>query len=172
MAKTKKYRDSKRRGKNQKGGNRCLVPKNPTPSSYWPGPPNPAPPNPVPSPACQLPHFRPLILSQFGGNPYQHPDFYRRNNRLIHYSQKHLNTRDENEQNIRLNDIANRETLSSLSSQPVQRRMRRRSRKRILQEPDVLAPLPITRRYRISANQTRLNGTTGGKKYKKHTYKR
>lgn len=51
----------------QKGGNRCLLPKNPTPSSYWPGPSNPAPPNPVPSPQCQFPHFRPLVLSQFGG---------------------------------------------------------------------------------------------------------
>lgn len=45
-----------------KGGNRCLVPPNPTPSSYWP-----QPPNPVPSPNCQFPHFRPLVLSQFGG---------------------------------------------------------------------------------------------------------
>ena len=60
-------RGGKKQRRSQKGGNRCLVPKNPTPSSYWPGPPNPAPPNPVPSPQCQFPHFRPLVLSQFGG---------------------------------------------------------------------------------------------------------
>ena len=100
-------RGGKKRRK-QKGGNRCLVPNNPTPSSYWPGPPNPAPPNPVPSPSCQLPHFRPLVLSQFGGNPYRHPD-----------------------------------------SRP---RSTRRSR-------------------RITATHTRENGTTGGKKYKRHTRK-
>jgi hypothetical protein len=55
-------RGGKKKRITQKGGNRCLVPKNPTPSSYWP-----APPNPVPSPSCQFPHFRPLVLSQFGG---------------------------------------------------------------------------------------------------------
>jgi hypothetical protein len=55
-------RGGKKKRRTQKGGNRCLVPKNPTPSSYWP-----APPNPVPSPQCQFPHFRPLVLSQFGG---------------------------------------------------------------------------------------------------------
>ena len=46
----------------QKGGNPCPVPKNPTPSSYWP-----APNNPIPKPVCQFQHFRPLVLSQFGG---------------------------------------------------------------------------------------------------------
>lgn len=46
----------------QKGGNPSPVPKNPTPSSYWP-----APNNPTPVQDCQLKHFRPLILSQFGG---------------------------------------------------------------------------------------------------------
>ncbi len=60
-------RGGKKTRRYQRGGNRCLVPNNPTPSSYWPGPPNPAPPNTVPSPTCQLPHFRPLVLSQFGG---------------------------------------------------------------------------------------------------------
>ncbi len=55
-------RGGKKKRKTQKGGNRCLIPKNPTPSSYWP-----APVNPVPSPACQFQHFRPLVLSQFGG---------------------------------------------------------------------------------------------------------
>lgn len=57
-----------------KGGNRCLVPPNPTPSSYWP-----QPPNPVPPPNCQFPHFRPLVLSQFGGSKKKR---HRRNRRL------------------------------------------------------------------------------------------
>jgi len=60
-------RSGGRKRRTLKGGNRCLVPPNPTPSSYWPAPPNPAPPNPVPPPNCQFPHFRPLVLSQFGG---------------------------------------------------------------------------------------------------------
>ena len=54
-----------------KGGNRCLVPKNPTPSSYWSGPVNPAPPNKVPSQECQFSYFTPLVLSQFGGKKYK-----------------------------------------------------------------------------------------------------
>lgn len=67
MAKTKKYRGGQLKRRSQKGGNPCPVPNNPTPSSYWPGPSNPAPPNPLPSPECQFKHFRPLVLSQFGG---------------------------------------------------------------------------------------------------------
>ena len=60
-------RSGGRRRRTQKGGNRCFVPPNPTPSSYWPAPPNPAPPNEVPPTPCQFPHYRPLVLSQFGG---------------------------------------------------------------------------------------------------------
>ena len=52
----------KHQKKTYKGGNPCPVPKNPTPSSYWP-----APNNPIPKPDCQFKHFRPLVLSQFGG---------------------------------------------------------------------------------------------------------
>jgi hypothetical protein len=56
------YKKNKKYSKSQKGGNPSPVPKNPTPSSYWP-----APNNPIPVQDCQLKHFRPLILSQFGG---------------------------------------------------------------------------------------------------------
>lgn len=59
---TRKKPKRKRQKKTYKGGNPCPVPKNPTPSSYWP-----APNNPIPKPDCQFQHFRPLVLSQFGG---------------------------------------------------------------------------------------------------------
>lgn len=111
-------RGGKKKRRTQKGGNRCLVPKNPTPSSYWPAPPNPAPPNPVPSPSCQLPHFRPLVLSQFGGNPYRHPDFYRRNNHLIHYSQEDLDYNEamEEENAQKIQEYENQEILDEISN--------------------------------------------------------
>ena len=60
-------RSGGKKSRTYKGGSRCFVPPNPTPSSYWPGPSNPAPPNPIPPTPCQFPHFRPLVLSQFGG---------------------------------------------------------------------------------------------------------
>ena len=63
-------RSGGRKRRTQKGGSRCFVPPNPTPSSYWPAPLNPAPPNQVPPTPCQFPHYRPLVLSQFGGKKY------------------------------------------------------------------------------------------------------
>lgn len=195
-------RGGKKKRRTQKGGNRCLVPKNPTPSSYWPGPPNPAPPNPVPSPSCQLPHFRPLVLSQFGGNPYQHPDFYRRNNHLVHYSQEDLDynqaMEEENAQKIR--EYQNQQRLDEISNRsPPEEPLSRRamyapppqishsiaprvppSASRAVpligrQQPFIGHPdsrLRSTRRSRrITAMHTRENGTTGGKKYKRHTRK-
>ena len=77
---TNKYKLKKRGGSTSLCGPfGCRLPPNPTPSSYWQpaGPVNPAPPNPVPSPNCQFPHFRPLVLSQFGGTKKR----YRRNRR-------------------------------------------------------------------------------------------
>lgn len=48
--------------KHKSGGAKCLVPKNPTQSSYWPGPKNY-----ISLGNNQFPNFRPLVLSQFGG---------------------------------------------------------------------------------------------------------
>ena len=54
---TRKYRGGKRRS--MKAGRR---------KSYRGGQPRwPAPSNPTPAPSCWFPHFRPLLLSQFGG---------------------------------------------------------------------------------------------------------
>jgi hypothetical protein len=54
---TRKYRGGKRR--TMKAGRRRI---------YRGGQPRwPAPSNPTPAPSCWFPHFRPLLLSQFGG---------------------------------------------------------------------------------------------------------
>ena len=71
-----------------KGGNRCFVPPNPTPSSYWPAPPNPAPPNEVPPTSCQYPYFRPLVLSQFCGKKPK-----RKSKKTKRKSRKHIKSR-------------------------------------------------------------------------------
>lgn len=78
---TNNYKLKKKGGSNSLCGPfGCRLPPNPTPSSYWQpaGPVNPAPPNPVPPPNCQFPHFRPLVLSQFGGSKKKR---YRRSRR-------------------------------------------------------------------------------------------
>tara|TARA_Y100000389_G_scaffold200127_2_gene239918 strand:+ start:137 stop:811 length:675 start_codon:yes stop_codon:yes gene_type:complete len=60
VKKVKKVKKSKK-VKKIKGGGISLVPKNPTPSSYYP-----APTNSLPHPPCRLPHFRPYLLNQKG----------------------------------------------------------------------------------------------------------
>ena len=60
VKKSKKVKNSKKSRK-IKGGGISLVPKNPTPSSYYP-----APTNTLPNPPCRLPHFRPYLLNQKG----------------------------------------------------------------------------------------------------------
>jgi len=60
--KSKKIKNKKnKKTKKIKGGAISPLPKNPTPSSYYP-----APNNPLPKPPCKLPHFRPYLLNQKG----------------------------------------------------------------------------------------------------------